>query len=181
MKRISSKYVCCLVDPTLIISDNEYEAIEKKVKNVPQKYILCYFLGKINDEYREIIKRTSERLGTDIVDISPHNLNDFSCCGPEEFLYLVHNSSLVLTDSYHGSVFSLIYNKPLRLFKRVEGESMGSRIETFIHKFDCKDKIFSHDISLENYSELYYDKSRLTEEKQKFYVFLKESLQRGDN
>lgn len=43
-------------------------------------------------------------------------------CGPKEWLYLIHHAKYIFTDSFHGTVFSLIYNKQfMTINKRVKG------------------------------------------------------------
>ena len=44
--------------------------------------------------------------------------DSFMNIGPSEFLYLVHHAFLIMTDSFHASVFSFIFEKPFLLFAR---------------------------------------------------------------
>jgi len=60
---------------------------------------------------------------------------------PQEFLFLIHNAELVCTDSFHGTVFSIIFQSNFVSFPRIElGNSMGSRIETLLKKFSLQER-----------------------------------------
>jgi len=72
--------------------------------------------------------------------------------GPAEFLYLVHHAELILTDSFHASVFSILFHKRFITFKR-PGIDMSSRIVSLANtigavgkldeknNLDCSDRI----------------------------------------
>ena len=66
--------------------------------------------------------------------------------GPGEFIYFIRNAKLVITDSYHGSIFSYIFNKPLRITKRDGKESsMYIRMESLINTLSLNDYVFNKD------------------------------------
>ena len=55
--------------------------------------------------------------------------------GPSEFLFLLRNAELVLTDSFHATVFSIIFHKKFITFNRI-GLNMNSRIESLAELFE---------------------------------------------
>ena len=61
--------------------------------------------------------------------------------GPDEFIYLIKNADCVSTDSFHGSVFSFLYERPLLIWPRQgSADDMSSRLKTLTEKFalgDC--------------------------------------------
>ena len=73
----------------------------------------------------------------------------FMFVGPSEFLYFEKNAFLICTDSFHSSVFALIFNTPFIVFKReqVNMKNMNSRIENFITKFKLEDRLYRGDIT----------------------------------
>ena len=100
-----------LLDPTLILSKEEWILVEKKPKKfTDKKYILVYFLGEINDEKMGEIIKISEKNKFKIINISYINKNSFPV-GPSEFIYLIHNAELIVTDSYHALIFSIIFEE----------------------------------------------------------------------
>ena len=66
---------------------------------------------------------------------------------PDEFIWLIHHAEYVLTDSFHASVFSIIFQKSFLVYQRIAAEKdndMSSRIDTLLSKFnllECRDNI----------------------------------------
>ena len=132
VQELTGNKVETLIDPTLLFDAkywSKYEMIPKKMCR--KKYAVCYFLGGSNEisEIYEICNRDS----LEVIDI----LNDkkYLSLGPSEFIYLIHNAQKVFTDSYHGTIFSIIFHKPFILFERKGTNiNMNSRFETLFSK-----------------------------------------------
>ena len=79
-----------------------------------------------------------------IVDLMDKENIDYYCSSPSEFLYLIKNCSLMYTDSFHGTVFSILNQKPFVVSSRENvGMNMDSRIDTLLAMFHLEDrKIF---------------------------------------
>lgn len=128
----NAKLVC---DPTLLLSKLEWDEIASKEKLIEEKYILCYFLGS-NIEHRKFAERLKEKTGYIIVSLNHADeyvkYSDMFCdyapynVGPKEWINLVKNAELICTDSFHGTVFSLIYNKSFFVFRRYDSKSKSS-------------------------------------------------------
>lgn len=64
----------------------------------------------------------------------------------EEWLGLYENASAVVTNSFHGTVFSLIFNKPfLSVHQTGKFENQNVRIDSLLEDFELKNRIFSGD------------------------------------
>ena len=85
-----------------------------------------------------------------IIDIINED-SEFFGIGPAEFLYLEKNAKLVVTDSFHSCVFSIIFSTPFVVFKRDDKKlkSMHSRIETLLNTFNLQSRIFEDEITPE--------------------------------
>lgn len=168
-----------LIDPTMLLQASEWDKVAKAPKKVPTKrYILNYFLGNISDKRKLEIERIAKENDCEIINILEEN-NPYYCCGPSEFLYLEKNAFLICTDSFHSSVFAILYNVPFIIFDREDSNvSMNSRIETLINKFKLKNRKFVEKITEENlkhdYSEAYII---LEQERKKSSIFLKKALE----
>ena len=138
---ISSKVVC---DPTILLTKEEWEQEAVQERIIPDKYILCYFLGS-NIEHRKFAEKLKEKTGYKIVslnhadeyvkysdtfaDITPYDI------GPREWINLIKNAEYVCTDSFHGTVFSLLFNKTFFDFRRYSESnkmSTNSRIDSLL-------------------------------------------------
>ena len=135
------------IDPTMLLTAEEWDAVSCKPKHpVPTKYIMTYFLGEVSSERKTAIQNKAKELGCEIVDLmdadGPYYNN-----GPGEFLYLVKHATMVCTDSFHGSVFSFLYERPFVVFDRAGGGlNMGSRLETLCSKFALRHCIAQGDV-----------------------------------
>lgn len=131
-------------DPTLLLTKEEWDEEASPVL-IKKPYIFAYFLGEDTQNREEAI-RFAEKYNVTIVFIpymkkdmfkwdEEHKKYMLKGIGIKEFLSLVKNANMVITDSFHGTVFSLIYKKAfyaMRRFKDTDVNSMNSRIETLL-------------------------------------------------
>lgn len=171
-----------LIDPTLMLEKEEWVSVMKKpvFHNDGSPYILLYFLGGMTNKLEENIRLLGVNLKLRIIDLYDKNSIYYSC-GPKEFIYLISNASLVLTDSFHGSIFSYIFEKPFRTFVREDINTMNSRLITLFNKLNLCEEIFACDTNKlnqinENDLKIMYDKTALKQEQKKVYDYLQISL-----
>lgn len=170
-----------LIDPTLMLSAEDWDLVSRKPKwhDENRKYILMYFLGNITNEYEQIIEVISQKYHLEIINMYDRK-NVYYSCGPSEFIWMIKHCSIMLTDSFHGLVFSYIYNRPVRLFKRKDSfMSMNSRMTNLINKLHLDNTIFiDEDFSIDNVFDVNYEKSFLVSEQQRFIKYFKESFRK---
>lgn len=143
------KNVEVLIDPTMLLDAEEWDKVSNKpeIIKVDERYILNYFLGKLPVEWEKEIKRVAEENNCKIINILDED-DPYFISGPSEFLYLEKNAFLICTDSFHSSVFSIIYDTPFVVFNRKDKHaSMSSRIDTLVSKFGLENRKFSGSIS----------------------------------
>lgn len=122
-EKMLNKKINLVVDPTLLLDSKEWdELIEPTEMNV-KNYVLCYMLSD-NFNHWNAIKSFAKKNNKQLV-IIPHDgysyiqsNNVVRDCSVGNFLYLIKNADYVITDSFHGSVFSIIYNKDFCVFER---------------------------------------------------------------
>lgn len=129
-----------VVDPTMLHAKAFWEEFAD-ISCVPEKqYIICYFLEnqKWYFRYAEAVAR---KKGMDLFLIpSCYSFSDRSDIiksgiGPKEFLGLIQNAAFVLTDSFHATIFSLIFEKQfltLQRFASANKENQNSRIKSLL-------------------------------------------------
>ena len=148
LEELTQKPITVVVDPVLLLQEEEWlEATNPAEK--PQRYVLCYLLGD-NVTQRRAVQRFAKKTHRPIVTF-PHILGnvvrkcdlffgdvyDYSS-GPREFLDLIRHADLVVTDSFHACVFSMIFKTPFAVFERSKaGETgnMNSRIYDFLEEY----------------------------------------------
>ena len=167
-----------LVDPTMLLTAKEWDKVAKKPEQLKtDRYILNYFLGELSENRKKEIERVAKENHCEIINILDKN-SPFYQTGPSEFLYLEKNAFLICTDSFHSSVFAILYNRPFLVFDREDNlAKMNSRIETLLSKFKLEDRKYKGKITQEmldvDYKEAY---EILKKEREKANNFLKKAL-----
>lgn len=169
-----------LVDPTLMLTNDEWDKVSKKPKMLrSKKYILNYFLGDLSEEREKEIQRVANENNCEIVELLDES-SFFYEYGPCEFLYLEKNAFLICSDLFHLSIFAIIYNRPFFIFDREQKNlaKMNSRIDTLILKLKLKNKKYNgKKIAKENMSHDYSGAYKLLDiEKKKAINFLKNAI-----
>ena len=143
-----------VVDPTLLLEKTDWEKLYLK-NIVNDDYIFCYLL-EANEKKYKIINKFAKQNNLKIVTI-PYangslNLKDrkfgdihITDAGPQEFISLIHDAKLVITDSFHATVFSNIFNVNFYVLERTEAPTMNSRITSLLFLFDKKEKFIKDD------------------------------------
>jgi len=132
------------VDPTMLLSADDYAAIERRPKHpLPEKYLLMYFRGDQKPEYLAFLRDAAARLGVGVLELSETRGSALYDIGPQHFLYLLRHADYICTDSFHGTVFAIIFRKPFTAFNRADDSiSMNSRMETLLRKFNLEERLF---------------------------------------
>ena len=101
--------IVSVVDPTLLVEKNVYIPFVKQEK---EEYVLVYMVS-YSDELIRIAKKFGKKVKVlwyyNSIDISEIEL--ISYAGPEKFLSLIYCADLIITNSFHGTVFSIIFEK----------------------------------------------------------------------
>lgn len=150
-----SKVVC---DPTLLLTRDEWEKILPYEKKENEKYIFCYYLGT-NKEHRKKALELKEKTGFKIVTIpfldnyveADKNFGDIQLfdIDTKDVVNYIRNAEYILTDSFHGSIFSIINGKKFLTFNRFNSNSKNSRntrIDSLFELLDLKDRRYNGDI-----------------------------------
>ena len=140
-------------DPTLLIDAERWGRVAEGNERLEKPYILCYLMGD-NPYQREFIREIKRMTGYRIVQM-PHldryidSDKDFADvrvynADPAGFLGLVKDAALVCTDSFHGTIFSSIFNTPFFVFPRFTKKatlSTNTRIESLLNRLDLVDRL----------------------------------------
>ena len=149
-------------DPVFLLEKNDWKNLIKNTSiNINKKYILTYFLGKIDKKRNDEIKELAKKNGYEIVNIcgNYYDNKDF-LASPEEFLKLIDCSEIVFTDSFHASAFSIIFKKNFFVVKRNDVKQF-SRLETLLNKYDLKNHIIEDGKSFKNIKLNYIEEEKI--------------------
>lgn len=126
-----------LLDPTMALKRSQWDALAAKPKcELPERYLLCYFLGRVDGAYQKRIRELAKKKSLAIVRLFDVESPEYYPLDPAEVLFCIQNAQYVATDSFHGTVFSILYHKDFTVFERNEGSlNMFSRMDTLLRFF----------------------------------------------
>lgn len=187
ISELSHRYVETVLDPTLLLNQKEWNKMSAS-RLIREPYILIYIIGKTKCMKDIISEVESFYKGRKLIWITMENNDGYysgealNNIGPAEFLSLVRYADVVVTDSFHGSAFSIIYEKQFYVIKRIVGDNdiydHDCRIKNIlsicnIHNYFSYDSILTFDASKIDYALV--NKILLTE-RSKSMKFLKKAL-----
>lgn len=120
-----------VLDPTLLLKSDDYAQITvPQIENEP--YLLLY-ARRYNPKMEAYAEKIAAEQGLKIIEISLRACNAekhrmFYEAGVEEFLSLVKHACFVVTNSYHGLIFSVQFSRPFVVFSREQGDTKISEL-----------------------------------------------------
>ena len=160
VEELSHQKATVVADPTMLLSREEWEAEIVDAHTATEKpYIFCYFLGT-NQEARKAAKELKAKTGYKITTIrhmdeyvpedeqfgdeAPYNVD------PNDFVKYISRAAYVCTDSFHCTVFSILFHRQFMTFYRfAEGSKTGrnSRINSLFDLFELQERLYEGDIN----------------------------------
>jgi len=145
---IKGQLVC---DPTLLLDLSSWEDIEKKSKLNISNYVLIYLVAEPLYLIEEAIKMAKKNGSTIVIigtkKIAYKKVMYLKAASPEDFVYLFHHANVAYTTSFHGIMFSIIFNKEFFYELSHKVDNNNGRIIDFINYVDLKNRevLFSSD------------------------------------
>lgn len=148
IQRFTEKKVAAVLDPTLLLTQEEYAPLETECSAAGEPYLLSYFLTHdpaVVDYTNLMAKRMGLRVVHYFADypgrVFPTDAGYFSFTGPGEFLSLIKNAACVFTNSFHGTCFSMIYRKPFYTY--MAKRAMLSRVRDTVSRLGMEERFFT--------------------------------------
>ena len=144
VKSLTGKDVQLQIDPTMLLTKADWITFEKKPnRKIPEKYLLTYFICEMPKELREKADSFANELGCEVVNLNDIKNGEWYNISPNEFVYLIHHADYIIADSFHATVFSIIFGRPFHCLQRVNAnhsDKQGSRLETLLGYFDLQER-----------------------------------------
>lgn len=179
------------LDPTLLLTKEDWESAIKKI-DFKKKYILYYSVNSRKYSI-SVTKKIAKKLNLPVINLVLHPKSAFSGFkyvidnAPNEFLSYIKNAEFVCTNSFHGTVFSIIFEKPfVAIFDENDGKIVKeNRKYTLLKNLKLEDHIVteSSDINVEKFFDYDFNdsKKQLENIKKASIGFLIEALKEKDN
>lgn len=119
VKQLTGRDATLVVDPTLLLTSAEWVKYEKLYPNMPERYVLIYQLSE-SEVIIDLAKSISKKRKIPVLRVCKRafyenqnsGIQNILDAGPSEFLWLIHNAEFIITNSFHGTAFSVNYHKP---------------------------------------------------------------------
>lgn len=133
-----NKRIEICADPTLLLDATSYEPLLQGARQKMEEPYLFVYMLRSCPELVESASRVAELLGVKVFYVSEEaldiaNSENLFGIGPEEFLWLIKNATGVLTNSFHATLFSVIFHTPFRTFA---SDLSSSRVRGFLKDLD---------------------------------------------
>lgn len=172
------------LDPTLLLDENDWADLIKE-PNINKPYLLVYRMDS-NDKIIKDAYTIAKKKNLKVLEISyrksvkkifsqRHKI--ITTAGPNEFLGLIKNADIVLTNSFHGTVFSIVFRK---FFFSYPMGQISSRITSILELLHLKERFIAEndaEVSCENIIDYLFVDNLLNYEKNKSFLFIKKALE----
>lgn len=143
LQSLTRRNIPVVLDPTFLIDNQEWLSLSPEIKH--KNYVLLYSLNN-RSETTKIAQFIASEADLEIIEILSGGRSfqkrsghiEKTAVGPGEFIGLIANASYVITDSYHGTVFSIQFQKDF--YSYVDGSNQ-SRIEDLLRRLNLADRI----------------------------------------
>lgn len=163
-----------VLDPVFLLEKKQWSKIESNIK-LDDEYVLVYdFEG--SDEVKNFAVKYAQKYNLKIYSLYKNEYCDksFENFGPDVFLSLIKNAGFIVSNSFHATAFSLIYEKEFAVIKRQEG--INSRMVDLLSYVGVDDRIVD---SYQEFNAIDFNlvKEKLEIEVEKSKDYLKEVLE----
>lgn len=134
LKNMGIENACQVVDPVFLLTKDEWNTLLED-KSKKENYLLIYDFDN-NDDLNKKAVELARNNGWKIYSIFPNTICDkcFYNEGPIEFVQLVKNANFVLSNSFHATAFSIIFERQFAVFERKE--KINTRMRDLLRSLD---------------------------------------------
>ncbi len=132
------------IDPTLLLRAHDYETLIPKEPLEKEPYILVYTMpGPAQKQVNEAAKKLAAKTELKLIDVNGNpnaenrKIPDQRISSPEEFLWYVKNAAFVVTNSFHGTAFSVLFRKRFAVILHKE---TGNRVSELLDRIGLSDR-----------------------------------------
>lgn len=189
IKEFTNKKIEINVDPTILLKKEDWEKLIDNNKKIYEKPYILYYTLKPSFSRSFFVKKLGKKLNKKVIVANPSIKYDIIGgfvkkyeSGPVEFLNLVKNADLVISSSFHGTVFSILLNKP---FYVINGNK-DFRIKTLLKNTNLENRSVDEnsdiDEIIKKLNKINFENvnDNLNEQREKSKKYLMNALEIGD-
>lgn len=154
LSRCLNREIEVCIDPTLLLTASDYRQYESEIDIAPGRYIVAYaFIDKKRaNEVGNALAKLKKLTGLPVIDISldtvgmPEGVRRIKALSPAGFLAYIKNAAMVVTNSFHGTAFSIVYH---RRFLTIPKGGTSSRMDELLSRLGLSGCLLRDDIDIE--------------------------------
>lgn len=179
LRGLTGREVDTVIDPTLLLEKEDYQNLLLDEPLKKGDYVFAYFVVE-NEMVKKCAKKAAELLGCELIELHYKKTpeiqgeNIILDAGPREFLTYIRDAKLVVTNSFHGTVFSILFQKKFYSVYKENG-----RIENLLGFLGLMDRHIQAEADINLQQEIDYGQSegRLQEYRKQSVDFLTKGIE----
>jgi hypothetical protein len=180
LSEFTNKQIFTVLDPTLLLDANAYTEWEEPASFEIEKYVFAYFVTE-SKPVMQCAQKIASELNLKLIELhyykrpeldNHHQITDIS---PAQFLWYIKTAEFVVTNSFHGTVFSILYE---RLFYTVYKAGKNQRAENLLACLDLSSRHIESSVNVDICEMIDFENVRrlLDEQRLDSLKFLKTAL-----
>lgn len=160
-----------VLDPVFLLSKEEWL---KLTYNISEKYVYEYNILGVKTS-KAILGKIKQNLGVVCEKNMIYN-NKKVCFSPTHFLSVIRNAEYVVTSSFHGLAFSIIFERPFVVVK--SNTSKDNRLLSLLSLIGCEERAISDISELDNLSPIKWQvvRDRLSAAREESLIFISKCI-----
>ena len=156
VKQLVGKDAECVLDPTLLLTKDEWMKVARQYDNVPERYVLVYTLFE-SPAIFNLAKKVAKEKGISVLRITKRayfvsrieGISNISDAGPAEFISLIAGADYIVTDSFHGTAFSVNFGIPFSTVVSSKNKS-NSRMDSLLNIVGLSERLITDDSDMDS-------------------------------
>ncbi|MBQ2932572.1 MAG: polysaccharide pyruvyl transferase family protein [Clostridia bacterium] len=163
LKKLLGREVPVTLDPSMLLTEDNWRQFAETERKRKKEYILLYLMSETKSLI-EFTRKLKKATGLDVIYINNSLWNRKrgfkykSYISPEEWVRLFLNARYVVTNSFHGTAFSINFNKDFFAGLLPSTSKVNSRIENILKKFGLEDRLVSNVLDADLKKAIDYEK-----------------------
>ena len=156
VKQLVGKDAECVLDPTLLLTKDEWMKVARQYDSVPEHYVLVYTLFE-SPAIFSLAKKVAKEKGISVLRITKRayfvshieGISNISDAGPAEFISLIAGADYIITDSFHGTAFSVNFGIPFSTVVSSKNKS-NSRMDSLLNIVGLRERLITDDSDMDS-------------------------------
>lgn len=145
LSKVMGRTIESMIDPVFLHDADEWKTLLSLQSDNFSKYVFVFLISH-QEQDRKFVEKIKKNRKVKILNLHPSDYikgdETINCCTPNEFVELILNADAIVTDSFHCTAFSIIFNKT---FYNIKRPTRNNRIENLYRKFGMESRFVNVD------------------------------------